>query len=142
MGHRTFILLLALFAPSLSHAVTANLSWDAPTQYTDNSPLDQADIAAYRIYYEIDAIVTEASTTVDVSPGNGTSLTITLTPRPTAYVVYFAARTVLKDGRTSDFSNMVTRTYIVRTTANPSPPTNLILQIICDAGCTITDITP
>ena len=137
---RLLLIILALLIPSTTAiAATANLSWVAPTEYTDGSPLNAADISGYKIFYEIDGDVTPASASAMVAPGVAAVLQISLTPRPEPYVVNFRAVTVLVDGRESGFSNIATKTFNVDSTANPNSPTNLTIEIVCGEGCTISE---
>lgn len=134
------LLFILLLIPLTALSATATLNWIEPTQYTDGTPLNPTNIKSYRIYYEIDATITESSTTVDVPRGTNTTIQLSLSPRETPYVANFAARTVLNDGRTSDFSNIVTKTIQVDTTANPNPPSTMTIEFTCNTGCTITTI--
>jgi len=83
---------------------SVTLSWTAPTQNTDGSPL--TDLAGYRIYY-------------GTSPGNYTQQPIVIdNPGLTSYVVdnlaagtyYFVSTSVNLQGIQSDYSNVATKT--------------------------------
>jgi hypothetical protein len=50
-------LLFLLLIPSLSWGAEISLSWDAPTQFDDGSPLSIAEIKQYRFTYTIDGVV-------------------------------------------------------------------------------------
>jgi hypothetical protein len=82
---------------------SATLSWTAPTQNTDGSPL--ANLAAYKIYY-------------GTTPGSYTNEVLVTNPGTTMYVVdnlvpntyYFVSTSINAVGTESVFSNMASTT--------------------------------
>lgn len=48
---------------SNSVAATVNVSWDAPTERVDGTPLEASEIGEYRVYYRSNGIERMASTT-------------------------------------------------------------------------------
>lgn len=93
------LILAALFAvivelPAHAAGTTANVSWTAPTQYTDNSALPATDIDHYTITWapatgqsgpsgSLNVAGNLTSTTVPVACGN-TSFTVSVTTSATA----------------------------------------------------------
>jgi hypothetical protein len=139
------LLLLLLFPITvLANDVTGILTIEAPTQYTDGSPLDPALMQTYQIYYSIDKDVTGTETPWVMQPNTEYSFTIPLTPRANPYTVYFRASVTLKDGRTSDLSAAATRTYQVDSTANPNPPNLSFVNVTvsCTPNCNVTVVGP
>lgn len=95
---------------------TAALSWEAPTQNTDGTPL--TDLAGYRIYW-------------GTSPGSYTNSVQLDDPAALGYVVtdlsattwYFTATAFNESGIESSFSNVASKTI---GGAVPNPPSNLL----------------
>ncbi len=136
-------LLIGLMVTLAAHAApaTSDLSWTAPYTRADGTPLLAEEIAEYRVYYSVDNPVTVDSTEVVVGGLEVSStITLTLTPRADPYVVSFAVAAVDTGGRVSALSEIVSKTFVVNSTAAPMPPTNLIFTIICIDGCTITEL--
>ena len=76
------------------------LHWDAPTQYTDSTPIDPDDITGYTLYYGTESgYYTEAV--------SSETATCTLTLSKNTY--YFVVTATVSDGSESDYSNEVSR---------------------------------
>lgn len=104
----------------------ARLSWGAPTQYTDGTPLPAAQIAGYRIYQG-----TTASNLARVSEVNGSTLSTTAQALPTG-THFFAVSTVTVAGMESALSAPGSKTITTAPSAsdtevvrNSNPPTGL-----------------
>lgn len=134
---------LALTIQAKAAPSTSSLSWTAPTTRMDGTPLAPTQIKEFRIYYGIDigdnplAIGPEYTS---VSGENTTKITVDLTPRPEPYVLTFAITTVDRDGLQSPLSEPVTKTFNVKSTANPNPPTSVTFTITCGDGCEVTGV--
>lgn len=96
-------------------ANTANLSWDAPTQYEDGTPLPLAEISYYKIYYGT-AQGGPYSSSITV-PGTATTATISNLARG---MWYFAASTVATNGMESVLSTEGQKE--IKSNAKPKPP--------------------
>lgn len=83
-----------------------------PTQYEDNSPLLDSDIAGYRVYYG----KSSGSYTVAKDVGKTTSVIITGIPPGKYFVV---ATCISSLGKESKYSNEIVRTVEAST---PKPP--------------------
>lgn len=83
---------------------SAELSWAAPTEYTDGSPLAGAQIAAYRIYHG-----SSAGTLGRVAEVDSNSIMFTVTDL-TAGTHYFAVTAVTQAGAESSFSQVGSKT--------------------------------
>jgi hypothetical protein len=101
MNLRRFARIVAIIgyaatSPALLHAASITLNWDAPSTYTDGSPL--TGLAGFRIYVRTSTGVYSKP----ISVGNTNSYTITnLTPKCT----YYSAITALSaSGIESDYS--------------------------------------
>ena len=78
------------------------LSWNAPTQNTDGSPLN--DLAGHRIYYGVNSA--SLSNVIEISnPSVSTYVVEGLTPD----IWYFASTALNSQGTESDFSSQVSR---------------------------------
>lgn len=119
-------------------AQTATLSWQAPTMRMDGTPLAASDIAKYTVYYSIGSAPTLSSPSVDVTGATTTTIDLTLTPSLTAQTVYFAATATDTNGNESPLSAVVSKSFMVNSTAPPSAPTSVTFTITCANGCTIT----
>ena len=134
------LITLIFTSPLLAAEAVSELSWTAPNTRADGSPLAPTEISEFRIYYGVDVdkpLVIDQSYT-SVTGENAASISITLAPRARPYVVSFAATTVDTDGLESELSEIVTKTFTVKSTAKPSVPTSLQFTITCTDGCTIT----
>ena len=125
-------------SPTAIAAQTATLSWQAPTTRMDGTPLAASDIAKYTVYYSIGSAPTLTSPSVDVTGATTTTIDLTLTPSLTAQTVYFAATATDTNGSESPLSAVVSKSFLVNSTAPPSAPTSVTFTITCANGCTIT----
>jgi len=91
--------LLFLFLSNAFSFYSVTLSWDPPTQYTDGSPLDPADIGGYILYYG----TASQNYTVSVDVGDVTTKTIAGLLDTTTY--YFVATAYDIMGTESGFSS-------------------------------------
>lgn len=135
-----FLLVMTpLLALSAAHAapVHADLEWQAPATRADGTPLQAGELAEYRVYWSVDSAIDATAAPVVVSGRVTELVTIELTPRAEPYTLRFAVTAVDNDGRESDLSNIVTHTVKVASTASPTPPTFLRLEISCGSGCVI-----
>jgi hypothetical protein len=116
------LIALMLIVPMPAFAGSATLTWDAPTQYTDGTPLNPAtDLSGYVLGW---GLVSRTSVTYPHSvnvpnPGSAT-VTYTLTSLPTG-TVFFSARAITIDGIASGWSNEIVKRVI----GTPGTPTNL-----------------
>jgi len=105
-------------------ATAATLSWEAPTTREDGSSMTPAEIAEYRVYYAIDTIPTLQSTEVIVTEGLIKEVELNLLSG--TYVVNFGIVTVDTDGLSSQMSEIVSKSYVIK--SPPGPPTNLTIK--------------
>lgn len=136
------ILCLGGLQPAFAAAVDAQLSWQAPTTRADGSALQSSEIGGYRIYQAVDGVVDADPEAEHVFVGSGSEqrLRLELMPRPDPYTLSFALRTVDTKGLVSALSETVTLTVTVESTAAPSPPTGVTVEIDCASGCVITTV--
>lgn len=134
------MLCLGGLQPAFAAAVDAQLTWEAPTTRADGSELLPSEIAGYRIYQAVDADVATDPDAEHVLVGTGTEqrLRLDLMPRHTPYNLRFAIRTVDTNGLISALSETFELPVVVSSTAAPSPPTGVTLEINCESGCVIT----
>lgn len=135
-----FILLLAV--PSYAGEAVSSLSWTAPETRVDGTPLSTDEIAEYRIYYAVDATepLSTAATSIVVTGSTERDVVLQLEPRPEPYVVSFAATTVDTEGRESELSETVSKTFEILSTSPPNPPTNVTFTIACGTGCEVREV--
>lgn len=139
-------LLFFLIAPGLAlgASATAELSWAAPTDRQDGTPLQAADIGGYTIYYAVDTdggIDTETASRIEVEPGQASKVVeLQLEPRPEPYVVAFAIDVYDSNGLRSPLSDIVTKSFEVDSTSPPGMPTSITIEITCGEGCSITPL--
>ena len=137
--------ILFLFTTSLAVAgeATSALSWEAPTTRVDGTPLAINEIQGYKAFYEVDGLPTLQSSFEDIDATTITAtIVLDLQPRPEPYVVSFALVAIDTDGRQSELSQPVSKSFVVASTAPPGPPTNLVITISIADGFTITEVTP
>ena len=103
---------------------TSTLSWVPPTEYTDGSVLDSADIGMYRVYFTNDGTNPNLSSSViEVpAPALGYVHTLMLEPSPTIYIYKYVVTTRLKDGRESEPSTVGSKQFLVKSSAKPNAP--------------------
>lgn len=102
----TMILFMATTALALPQVQGKNLTWDAPTTYTDGSPLPAANIGGYKVYWRSN--LTEAyvdGRSKDV--GKVLTTTIQNVTGSSTTVYYFAITTYDTIGTEGPFSNEV-----------------------------------
>lgn len=134
-------LFLILCSPAMAAEATSELSWSAPTERVDGTPLAPAEIKEYRVFYAVDANVTPNSQVITIGPDAvSESITIQLTPRAEPYTVGFSIATVDTADRMSALSDVVSKVFQVESTAKPTPPTSLTFTVSCIDGCTVTEI--
>lgn len=88
------LFLLAITAPAFAAGTTANLTWTAPTQYTDGSPIAAGDLDHYTITWAPASGQSGPSGSITVAgnlsgsqvpvPCGGVSFTLTVTTGATA----------------------------------------------------------
>lgn len=130
----------AIFATAATAApVASGLEWTAPTTRADGTPLAAAEIAGYRIYQSVDAdLPTDPNSNyIAVTSGSTRTISIDLMPRAEPYVLRFGIRAVDTSGRISALGT-ASRTVRVASTAEPSAPTSVRIELNCEAGCVIT----
>ena len=120
--------------------VTAQLSWTAPTERVDGTPLAETDLAGYRIYWVVDFELDPQGDYISVTGATARTWTLDLPTRAQPYKVHFAAAAVDTKGRASALSNIVTAEFLVESTASPRAPTSLQFEFNCAAGCVITPV--
>lgn len=137
-----FIVLL-LAVPSYAGEAVSSLSWAAPETRVDGTPMTADEIGEYRIYYAVDAegpLTKDTESTVVSSDSTERDVTLQLDPRAEPYVVSFAATTVDTEGRESELSETVSKTFNVVSTSPPMPPTNVTITIACGEGCEVREV--
>jgi hypothetical protein len=80
-------------------AADVSLSWAAPAEREDNTPMSLSEIAGYKIYYGITH--GQYTNSVDISDGTAENFTFANLPAGTYYI---AVTTYDTDGRESQFS--------------------------------------
>jgi hypothetical protein len=131
---------LALFsAMSTAAPVSAELSWTVPTTREDGTPISASELAGYRIYHAVDAAVSTDPESSHVTLTGGTSqvISIDLAPRVEPYTLRFGIRAVDTAGRISALATTST-TVRVASTAEPSAPTSVRIELNCTSGCVIS----
>jgi len=137
------LIVLLLAVPSYAGEAVSSLSWTAPETRVDETPLTASEIAEYRVYYAVDAtepLSTASDSIVVTADATERDVTLQLDPRPEPYVVSFAITTVDTEGRESELSETVSKTFDVLSTSPPNPPTNLTLTITCGTGCEVREV--
>ncbi len=90
---------------AVPHSITigsSTLTWDAPTNYTDNSPLT---VDHYKVYYG--TVASDLTGSFIVSTGTATDFSNIFTGTSTTY--FFAVTALDKDGNESDRSNVASK---------------------------------
>lgn len=133
--------LMAVVQNAFAASATSELSWSAPTERVDGTPMGLDEIAEYRVFYSVDGQPTTDGEFITIGP-DATSETVTLelTPRSEDYTVSFAIVVVDTNGLESEPSEMVSKVFNVDSTAIPAPATNLQFTITCGEGCTIEKV--
>ena len=134
------ILTLSQFAIAVEAPST--LSWEAPTTRVDGTAMTVNEIKEYRAFYVIDSEPTTDSEFIVIDFAATTEvITLQLQPRAEPYTISFAIMTVDTNGRQSQLSEVVSKTFNVSSTANPGVPTMLQFSISIADGFTITEVT-
>jgi len=134
------ILTLSQFAIAVEAPST--LSWEAPTTRVDGTAMTVNEIKEYRAFYVIDSEPTTDSEFIVIDFAATTEvITLQLQPRAEPYTISFAILTVDTNGRQSQLSEVVSKTFNVSSTANPGVPTMLQFSISIADGFTITEVT-
>lgn len=136
--------ILSFFSVEAARAaeVKSQLTCDIPTTRTDGSALQVEEIGGYRFYEGAtpDNLVQIA----DVPDANNCSYTVNydLPIVETPYTYYYAATAYDTDGRESAFSEVVSKSFLLNSTANPSAPGGVGSTITCGPGCVLILINP
>jgi hypothetical protein len=92
--------------PVVTPVVTpaASLSWVAPVEREDGTPISMAEIAGYRVYYG----TSQGDYTDQVEVADSTTMQVTLSDMATG-TYYFVVTAVDMDGRESNFSQEISQ---------------------------------
>ena len=90
--------------PTVPASYKVQLNWTAPSTRADGTALSLSDLSGYRIYYLLDGTDSSKDTTVSVTGGTTTTLSLTLT---TAGSYTFAITAVDRNGLESSLSRAV-----------------------------------
>lgn len=133
--------LIFLAQNAFAASATSELSWSAPTERVDGTPMGLDEIAEYRVFYSVDGQPTTEGDYITIGP-DATSETVTLelTPRAEDYTVSFAIVVVDTNGLVSQPSEMVSKVFNVDSTSVPKPATNLQFTVTCGEGCSIQEV--
>ena len=137
-------ILIMLTLPQFAIAAegTSTLSWVAPETRVDGTAMTVEEIKEYRAFYAIDGDPTTDSEFIVIDFAATTEvITLQLKPRAEPYTISFAILTVDTNGRQSQLSEVVSKTFNVSSTANPGVPTMLQVSISIADGFTITEVT-
>ena len=132
------VVLMALANYAQAADAVSTLKWTAPTTRMDGTALSVEELSGYKIYYAVDGDVTLNSQFVEVGNSAVTEeVVLDLTPRAEPYVINFAIVAVDIEQRVSQLSESVAKTFLITSTAEPGPPTELRFTITCGAGCNV-----
>jgi hypothetical protein len=81
-----------------------NLSWVAPVEREDGTPISMSEIAGYRVYYG----ASQGNYTNEVEIADSNTMQVTLSNLTTG-TYYIAVTTIDTDGRESGFSQAVSK---------------------------------
>ena len=104
---RKILLLILLLASFNVSALTVNLSWVPPEFREDNTPITEAELAGYNVYYT-DTVTGDYQKSVFV-PGGGTRNYKLSMPTATKYFIVVTA--VDTEGRESTYSTEVSKEF-------------------------------
>jgi len=136
------LVMLTLSQFAIAAESTSTLSWEAPTTRVDGTAMTVNEIKEYRAFYAIDGEPTTDSEFIVIDFAATTEvITLQLQPRAEPYTISFAILTVDTNGRQSQLSEVVSKTFNVSSTANPGVPTMLQFSISIADGFTITEVT-
>lgn len=139
---KKFLLSILLALPAMADPATADLSWTAPTQNVDGSPI--AGIDSYTIYVRDTS--TGPATTIEITDPLATSYQWTGDVQNGETKFYNIAVTDTL-GQTSAESNQVSKTFAWNVTFDPNPPAlnvniPITIDIQCPVGANCTIISP
>lgn len=118
-------------------APRAFLSWEAPTERVDGTPITPAEIDRYEVFFVVgDSPAGIGDTEAKAIVRNGTSevIELNLPPRPTPYVVHFAVAAAAVGTERGPLSEAKTAAFMVRSTVPLAAPTKVEFEITCGAG--------
>lgn len=124
---RLIAALVAVLVPFALHAREVTLSWQNPTSYTDDSPLNPGDIVSHRIQWTGDCpgfafVAPENNLVVQ---GNATTAVVNVTPGSRCFRVFVTARTPgANETLESGASNVVAKA-VFEDAKQPRPPSLL-----------------
>lgn len=137
-GVLLFLVLAVAATPAFGAEAKSMLSWEPPTTRGDGTPLGAEEIAGYRLFHRVDGSITADGEYIILEPfQKAEQIVLDLSPREKPYTVNFAIATVDTDGRISPLSDTVSKTFDIKSTADPEAPTTLEVTITCGDGCTI-----
>ena len=128
------ILFIIIFIPSIIFPCELSLSWIPPTTFADDTPLNAADLAGYKIYYG----TASGGYSNSIAVNNTTAYCLQNLTCNTTY--YIAATSLDIDGNESVFSNEISKTGISSCTSQdttaPTVPSSPAVTV--NSSSTIT----
>jgi hypothetical protein len=113
---------------------TMPLSWQAPTENVDGTPL--TDLAGYKVY--VGPSSRNYDQIIDVTDPAATTATVQITVTDLVTEFYVAMTALDADGNESGYSNEVLKTVTVRIDSDPNAPVLMNFDITID-GCVVLD---
>ena len=104
---KKFLLLILLLASFNVSALTVNLSWVPPELREDNTPITEAELAGYNVYYT-DTVTGDYQNSVFVPGGSTRNYKLTMSGALKYFIVVTAVDT---DGRESMYSTEVSKEF-------------------------------
>ena len=104
---KKFLLLLLLLASFNVSALTVDLDWVPPDLREDNTPITEAEIAGYKIYYT-DTVSGDYINSVFVAGGSTRSHRLQMSGATQYFIV---VTTIDTDGRESQYSQEVSKVF-------------------------------
>ena len=129
-------------SPTMAAEVEFSLSWTAPSTRTDGTPLAPTELGGFRVYSSIGSGTLGSVADIANGSATGTKVVLDLAPGADPHQVNFAVTAYDVDGRESAFSNIVTKNYLVKSTALPASPIMLIESARCLGECVINEVAP
>lgn len=127
------VLVAMSFGQASANDQNADLSWTAPETRENGDPIQPGDLAAYWLYWWIDATeFTREPQQYDRELGGEQTeetVVLSLPPRLAPYAVTFALRAVDSFGLYSRLSETLTVSVQVNPAADPAPPTGIRITI-------------
>lgn len=119
--------------------VYADLSWTPPSTRTDGTPLALTDLGGYRVYQSADGL--NYLPIADLTDPTITAYTATSEQpiQEAAITLYFSVTAYDVDGLESAHSEVVAKTFLLESTAQPSAPGNVDGSMRCGPGCVVTE---